>query len=138
MSFGALGSAATHSPGLKVVLGHCGEALPFWKGRLDNITQKTYDWGGDKLGMVKLKLKSSESLHRNFTVTTSGVSDPDVLAFCIGKLGAENMMFAIDYPYEDSAIATTFLRQAPLDDHQRAMISHRNAERLFRIPFVLA
>jgi predicted TIM-barrel fold metal-dependent hydrolase len=43
-------------------------------------------------------------------------------------------MFAIDYPYEDSAPATAFLRDADLTDTQRAKISHRNAERLLRLP----
>ena len=102
--------------------------------RLDNIYQRTYRWAGDKLGMVKLELKLSEYLRRNFAVTTSGMDDPDVLAFCIGKLGAENVMFAIDYPYEDSATATKFLAQAALTDGQRALVSCRNAERLFRVP----
>ncbi len=121
-------------PKLKIVLGHCGEALPFWMWRLDNIHERTYRWAGDKLGMVKLELKPSEYLLRNFAVTTSGMDDFDVLAYCIGKLGAENVLFAIDYPYEDSLTATTFLAQAALGDEQRALVSHRNAERLFRVP----
>ena len=120
-------------PGLKVVLGHCGEALPFWMWRLDNIYARTFGWAGDKLGMVKLQRKPSEYLRTNFAVSTSGMDDPEVLAFCIGKLGAENVLFAIDYPYEDSATATKFLAAAPLTPDQRALISHGNAERLFRI-----
>ena len=61
------------------------------------------------------------------------MDDPEVLSFVIGKLGAENVLFAIDYPYEDSATATNFLADAPLSDAQRALVSHGNAERLFRI-----
>ena len=120
-------------PKLKVVLGHCGEALPFWMWRLDNIYQRTYGWAGDKLGMVKLRRKPTEYLRDNFAVSTSGMDDPDVLAFVIGKLSVENVMFAIDYPYEDSATATSFLAAAFLTDEQRALVSHGNAERLFRI-----
>ena len=125
-------------PKLKVVLGHCGEALPFWSWRLDNIYQRTYGWAGDKLGMVKLQRKPTEYLRDNFAVSTSGMDDPDVLAFVIGKLGAENVMFAIDYPYEDSTTATKFLAEASLTDEQRALVSHGNAERLFRIKPVAA
>ncbi|WP_255413878.1 hypothetical protein [Pseudonocardia sp. MH-G8] len=40
----------------------------------------------------------------------------------------------MDYPYEDSYVAAEFLAGADLDDAQRALISHRNAERLFRVP----
>ena len=101
--------------------------------RLDNIYQRTYGWAGEQLGMVKLQRKPTDYLRDNFAVSTSGMDDPDVLAFVIGKLGAENVMFAIDYPYEDSVTATKFLADAPLSYDQRTLVSHRNAERLFRI-----
>ena len=133
-----MGGVFDRHPRLKVVLGHCGEALPFWSWRLDNIYQRTFGWAGDKLGMVKLQRKPTEYLRDNFAVSTSGMDDPDVLAFVIGKLGAENVMFAIDYPYEDSSTATKFLAEAPLTDEQRALVSHGNAERLFRIKAVAA
>jgi 5-carboxyvanillate decarboxylase len=64
---------------------------------------------------------------------TRRIEDPGVLAFCITKLGAKNIMFAIDYPYEDSATATRFLADAPITPEQRALISHSNAEHWFRI-----
>ena len=120
-------------PKLKVVLGHLGEALPFWVWRTDNIYEHTYAWAGEQLKMVKLQLKPSEYLCRNFAVTTSGMDDSTVLGYVLNKLGAENVLFAIDYPYEDSATATRFLATAPLSPAQRAAVSHANAERLFRI-----
>lgn len=120
-------------PGLKIVLGHCGEALPFWMWRLDNIYKRTLAWAGEKIGMVKLEMKPTDYLKRNFAITTSGMADPEVLAFCIRKLGAENIMFAIDYPYEDSFDAVNFLKAAPLNEQECKLISHSNAERLFKI-----
>lgn len=128
-----MGRVFDRHPKLKVVLGHCGEALPFWMWRLDNIYHRTYGWSGEKLGMVKLRREPTDYLRDNFAVSTSGMDDPDVLAFCIAKLGAENVMFAIDYPYEDSSTATKFLAGAPLTPKQRELVSHSNAERLFRI-----
>lgn len=121
-------------PKLKVVLGHLGEALPFWMSRLDNRYAWTYKAAGENLGMARLELTPSEYLRRNFLVTTSGMDDPGALAFCIERLGEDNVMFAIDFPYEDSLRATAFLREADLSDSQRAKVSHGNAERLFRIP----
>jgi 5-carboxyvanillate decarboxylase len=120
-------------PKLRIVLGHLGEALPFWPWRLDNIYARTMHWAGKSLGMVKLQLKPSEYIQRNFYVTTSGMSDPKVLSYCVDRLGAERILFAIDYPYEDSLTAAAFLRSAPISDDQRALIAHKNAERLFRI-----
>lgn len=121
-------------PKLRIVLGHLGEALPFWLWRLDDIYARTFKWAGEALGMVKLNLKPSDYFKLNFFVTTSGMSDPAVLSYCVGKLGADRIMFAIDYPYEDSKTSVDFLTNTPLDDAQRAAITHENAERLFRIP----
>lgn len=121
-------------PRLKIVLGHAGEALPYWMYRLDNMAKKMWAIGGEKFGMRKLDLTPSEYLKRNFGFSSSGMDDPDVLMFCINKIGEENMMFAIDYPYEDSQHSVDFLNAAPLTPRQRALFSHGNAERFFRIP----
>ena len=131
-----LRGALDRHPRLRIVLGHLGEALPFWMWRLDNIVAKTSAWTGEQLGMPKLQMKPTDYLKRNFFITTSGIDDPEVLGFCIQKLGAERILFAVDYPYEDSAPTTDFLAKAPLDSGQRELISHENAERLFRIPKV--
>lgn len=125
-------------PNLKIVLGHLGEGLPFWPWRLDNIYEKTYRWAGDQLGMVKLELKPNEYIMRNFTLTTSGMFDQDVFAYTLRKVRAERLMFAVDYPYEDSRVAAEFLDAADLTYEQRTLVSHANAERLFRIPNTLA
>lgn len=121
-------------PTLKVVLGHLGEGLPFWTRRTDNRYAWTYQAAGKALGMVKLELTPSEYLRRNFAMTTSGIEDPDVLAFCLRCLGEDSILFATDFPYEDSAAEARFLSAADLTGSQRAKISHANAERVFGIP----
>ncbi len=115
-------------PGLHIVLGHLGEALPFWMWRLDYMGAP----GARAAGRAN-KLKPSEYFRRNFAITTSGVEDPLALRFCIEKLGVESIMWAIDYPYQRTAPAVAFLDAAPLSDAERALISHGNAERIFRI-----
>lgn len=129
-----LSGAFDRHPGLRVVLGHLGEGIPYWLWRTDNLHAKTYAWARNVLNMVRLELKPSEYFARHFWITTSGMFDHDVLDYCLAKVGAERVLFAIDYPYEDSGVATGFLAEADLDDEQRAAISHRNAERLFRVP----
>jgi len=120
-------------PKLQVVLGHMGEALPYWLYRLDNMNTKLRKMGGEQLGMKKLQLQPSEYIKRNFAISTSGMDDPDVLAFCLKKLGDDNIMFAIDFPYEDSKHAVKFLMDAPITANQRSKISHEDAERFFSI-----
>jgi 5-carboxyvanillate decarboxylase len=60
--------------------------------------------------------------------------DQDVFAYTLGKIGAERLMFAVDYPYEDSQVASDFLDALDLSQEQRTLVSHANAERLFCIP----
>jgi predicted TIM-barrel fold metal-dependent hydrolase len=127
-----LGGVLDRHPKLRFVLGHLGEGLPLWMRRLDNRYAFAYRAAADVLGMVRLELTPSEYLLRNFAVTTSGMDDPEALSFVLDRVGEDNVLFAVDYPYEDSNAATAFLREAELTDSQRAKISHRNAERLFR------
>ena len=116
-------------PKLRIVLGHMGEALPFWMWRLDHMAARRAKDGR----MKPLALAPSEYFRRNFAVTTSGFEAPDVLALVIKSAGIDNVMFAIDYPYENSRNAVSFLEKADLSRNHRAKIFHRNAERVFRL-----
>jgi len=115
-------------PRLRIVLGHMGEALPFWMWRLDFMGAP----GARAAGRTN-QLKPSEYFQRHFAITTSGVEDPLALRFCINKIGIDSIMWAIDYPYQPTAPAVAFLESAPLSDQERAQIAYRNAERIFRI-----
>jgi 5-carboxyvanillate decarboxylase len=116
-------------PRLRIVLGHMGEALPFWMWRLDHMAARRAKDGR----MKPLLLAPSEYFRRNFAVTTSGFEAPDILDLVIKTAGIENVMWAVDYPYENSQDARLFIENAKLDASQRSSIFHRNAERLFRI-----
>jgi 5-carboxyvanillate decarboxylase len=115
-------------PRLRIVLGHMGEALPFWLWRLDYMASP-----GSRSDL-RNQLKASEYLRRNFAITTSGLEDPLVLRLCVDQIGIDNVMWAIDYPYQPSAPAVAFLESAPLSPADRQRVAHGNAERIFRIP----
>jgi len=114
-------------PRLRIVLGHMGEALPFWLWRLDYMASP-----GSRSDL-RNQLKASEYLRRNFAITTSGLEDPLVLQLCVDKIGIDNVMWAIDYPYQPSAPAVAFLESAPLSTADLQRVAHANAERIFRI-----
>ncbi|WP_406634016.1 amidohydrolase family protein [Amycolatopsis sp. WGS_07] len=120
-------------PGLTIVLGHLGEGIPYWLKRIDNRHAFAARIQGAAGAMPKLRLTPSEYFRRNFVITTSGIDDPAVLALALDAVGEDNILFAIDAPYEDTADAMAFLRSAPLSDAQRAKISHLNAERVFTL-----
>ena len=122
-------------PKLQIVLGHLGEALPFWLGRLDNRYANVLNRGGlEQLGMKRLERLPSDYFRSNFHITTSGMNTNPPLEFALKMVGPERIMFAIDYPFEQTEEATGFIRAAPLDDEVMRKITHENAQRLFRIP----
>ena len=116
-------------PNLKVVLGHMGEGLPYWLYRLD------FMHGRVRIGFdrPKLKLTPSEYIKRNFYITTSGMNWEPTLKFCIEVLGADRIMWAIDYPYQDHEDAVEFMDAARISEKDKRKIYHENAERVFKI-----
>ena len=79
------------------------------------------------------KMKPSEVFKRNFIITTSGVNHAPVLKYCIEVLGADNIMFAVDYPYQSSGLAVEFMNEVNISREDKEKIYHRNAERAFHI-----
>jgi len=115
-------------PKLRVVIGHMGENIPYALYRLDYMA-KHYPWD-----RPKLKLTPGEYFKRNFWITTSGVNWMPALELCIKVLGVDRIMWAINYPYQETVEATQWLNDAPLSDEQKALLFHRTAEKVFKIP----
>jgi 2,3-dihydroxybenzoate decarboxylase len=111
-------------PHLKIILGHMGEALPFWLWRIDNRWQRI---DATKRRLTK---KPSHYFKENIFVTTSGVfSVPPLLCTCL-ELGSDRILFAVDYPYESNVNAVQFIDTAPICDSDKEKICHLNAEKL--------
>jgi 5-carboxyvanillate decarboxylase len=115
-------------PGLKICIGHMGEAVHFWLWRLDFMSARAQGTEAPRL-----KLTPSEYFRRNFVITTSGQESPLALDFSIRQLGIDNVLWAIDYPYQPSAPAVAFMDSVAVTDDQRHQLYHRNAERVFHI-----
>ena len=115
-------------PDLKIVLGHMGEGLPYWLYRIDYM-HKSYSHGHSIL-----KKRPSEYVKDNFLITTSGMNDHKVLKYCNEALGPDNILYAIDYPYQEMPESADFMNSSPLSDEDNEKIAHGNAEKLFHIP----
>lgn len=121
-------------PGLQIVLGHLGEGIPYWLGRLDNRYQTVLRRGGlEPLGMRRLQRLPSTYFRTNFHITNSGMFTPEPLDFCLRLFGPDRILFAIDYPFEESEEGVRFIRSFPMSAEVRDQILFRNAERLFGI-----
>ena len=118
-----------HFPKLKICIGHMGEAIPFWLWRITFMNSRAQ--GIDRV--PKTKLSIAEYFQRNFVVTTSGVEDPLALDYTIKKLGIDNVMWAIDYPYQPTEPAVRFIEQFQCSEDERRKLCHENAERIFHI-----
>lgn len=117
-------------PRLTVVLGHGGEGLHYWLPRLDAMHANFKAPEGSR---PDLELAPSEYIRRNFAVTTSGMNWAPSVKFAIDALGAERVMFAIDYPFVDSGLSVRQMDAIDIAEADKAAIYHRNAERIFRI-----
>lgn len=116
-------------PGLRICLGHMGEAVHFWLWRMDFMQRRAQAWGHGP----KLELTPSEYFVRNFVITTSGQESPLALEYSIKALGVERVLWAIDYPYQPSGPAVAFMDAVEVSDEARELLYHGNAERVFHL-----
>lgn len=113
-------------PGAKVILGHMGETLPIQIWRLDSRY---------KIANTKYEIQHPPSwyLRHNIMLTTSGVCDDAALRCALDSMGEHNVMFSVDYPFEDTKIATDWIRSATLSDRERNRVAWENASELMKI-----
>jgi predicted TIM-barrel fold metal-dependent hydrolase len=119
-------------PQLQMIIGHLGEMLPFAAYRTDRY----FGLGGDGQSSTRVKRLPSEYLRDNFHVTTSGNFCPPAFACTLEVIGADRVMFSVDYPMDDNQAGAQFLAEYPMDDATRRKVSSENAIRLFgkRLP----
>ena len=117
-------------PRLRVVLGHLGEALPFWLYRLDFMHAATVRSG--RYDAVRpIVGKPSDYLRRNVWVTTSGMAWHPAIMFCRDVLGHDRVLYAMDYPYQYVIDEVSIQDDLPIDDAAKKAFFQTNAEQLF-------
>ncbi len=115
-------------PKLRIVIGHMGENIPYALYRLDYMA-KHYPFD-----RPQLQRRPSDYFRENFAITTSGVNWLPALKLCLEVLGPDNVMWAVDYPYQETFEAVKWLDDADLPADVKDKLFHRNAERIFRLP----
>ncbi len=113
-------------PKLKIILGHLGEGIPFAMHRLNDHTHQA----AARRGLKKTPL---EYLKSNLVVTTSGNWYEPAFVCTLLALGADNILFAVDWPYETNKIAMDFFNNLPISDDDKEKIAHGNSERLLHL-----
>lgn len=86
-------------PRLRVVVGHLGEALPFWLPRIDHMHAAQVA-AGRYAATGPLASRPSDYLRRNVWYTTSGMAWAPGILFVREVVGADRVCYAMDYPYQ--------------------------------------
>jgi 5-carboxyvanillate decarboxylase len=120
-------------PGLKIILGHLGEALPFWLWRMDSRFLEEKKDPASAAFYKDFGKSPAHCFKNNFYVTTSGMYWQPVLQFVCSVLGTDKVLFATDYPYESSREAVRVIESLPLRDTDKKKICYLNAQRLLRL-----
>lgn len=106
-------------PGLRLIVGHCGEMIPFMLDRIDVM-----------LPLPSLSLSTaSEYMLRNVWVTTSGMFSLPPVMCTVQVMGVERVMFSVDYPFGSNTEGRALLDALPsvLDAGDVAKIAGGNA-----------
>jgi predicted TIM-barrel fold metal-dependent hydrolase len=106
-------------PGLRLIIGHCGEMLPFMLARID--------------AMLGMEPAPSEYFARHVWVTTSGLFSVPPVMCTVQVLGVDRVLFSVDYPFGSNAAGRALLDALPLGLADKAKIAGGNAERLLRV-----
>lgn len=115
-------------PSLQVILGHLGEGLPYSIWRVDN-----------RNAWVKApprypaQRKLGHYFQQNFHLTTSGNFRTQTLIDAMLEIGADRILFSVDWPFENVDHAATWFDAATISEADRLKIGRTNAWELFRL-----
>ncbi len=110
-------------PGLQLIIGHMGEALPFLLARASRVLTQA---GG-------LERPLEAYVEANLHFTTSGLFTHAPLQCLLDVAGADRVLFSVDYPFSSNAEGRDFILGASLSAADRHKLAHGNAERLLGI-----
>jgi uncharacterized protein len=111
-------------PSLQIIIGHMGEMIPFMLARIDNVLTPV---------AKHLQRAVPEYFLQNFSITTSGFFTDPPLLLALQIMGAERIIFSVDYPFSTNEQGRAFLDRASISPAEKEKISHLNAERLLKL-----
>jgi 5-carboxyvanillate decarboxylase len=119
-------------PGLRLVIGHLGEALPFWLYRIDHMHGAAVR-SGRHPRLKKLQKRTSDYLRENIWITSSGMAWEPAILFTQQVLGVDRVLYAMDYPYQFVPAEVAATDALPISGPDKRKLFQENAERVFGI-----
>ncbi|KZL86012.1 amidohydrolase 2 [Colletotrichum incanum] len=114
-------------PGLKIIIGHFGEMLPFMMERVEKLSIR---WG-------TLERNWRQVWEENIWITTSGVWGLPPMACVLKNTHIDHVLYSVDYPFEKNENGLAWVRQlrdsGMVTPEELEKIAYRNAEELLRV-----
>jgi 2,3-dihydroxybenzoate decarboxylase len=119
-------------PKLRLVIGHLGEGLPYWLFRIDFMHRAMV--AANRYASVKqLKHPPSVYLRENVWITTSGMAWEPPILYAQSVLGADRVLYAMDYPYQFVPEEVKVTDDLPIGADDKKKLYQSNAERVFSL-----
>jgi 2,3-dihydroxybenzoate decarboxylase len=117
-------------PDLRLVVGHLGEALPFWAFRIDHfhaVQERTgrYPW------RPALRQRPSEYLNTNIWLTTSGMAWAPAIMFAREVAGPDRVLYAMDYPFQAEASEVRVHEDLPITAEEKRHLFEEGSTNVF-------
>ncbi|MBV9966779.1 MAG: amidohydrolase [Alphaproteobacteria bacterium] len=109
-------------PGLKVILGHMGEGIPFYLWRISH---------GLRQSMSETTFRDIFCEH--FWITTSGFFSDPALVCCMMEMGIDRILFSVDYPFMDNPPGAEWIKTLPLSAEDTQKLLNGNTRRLLKL-----
>src|SRR5687768_449385 len=110
-------------PKLKIILGHLGEGLPFYLWRINMALARQ----GNR------SMPFRDTFREHFWITTSGAFSTPALLCCVMEMGADRILFSVDYPFVPNPPGVKWMETVPLSAEDRAKVLNGNAKRLLKL-----
>ncbi|OXA77425.1 hypothetical protein SAMN05444397_11118 [Flavobacterium aquidurense] len=111
-------------PNLQMITGHWGEMVPFLLDRMDEQMPQE---------LTRLDRNISDYYRNHVHITPSGMFTMPLFKCALEMMGADRIMFSVDYPYVGNEGARAFLENAPISESDKEKIAHGNAEKLLNL-----
>ena len=115
-------------PNLQVVLGHLGEGIPVYIWRIDGRN----GWMKEP-HRYAAKHSVGHYFRKHFHLTTSGNFSTPALVNAVSEMGADRVMFSVDWPFEDVGEGCVWFDKAQIGETERRKIGRDNAAKLFKL-----
>ncbi len=119
-------------PNLQIVVGHLGEALPYWLSRID-FMHRAMVAANRYASVQKLNRKPSDYLKQNVYVTTSGMAWQPPILYAQSVLGVDRVLYAMDYPYQFVPEEVSVIDDLPISAGDKRKLYQTNAEKVFSL-----